>query len=303
VPSAKLSTADPSGSLWRLGGLTPFQLARAVAGQIRENDLLARASELAFEFLFSLFPLILFMVNLFGLFASRSGELRQDLLSYFGDFLPPTAFDLLGKTTAEISDRASGGKLTIGIVLALWFASGGVMSMISAINSTYRVREARGWLRVRMTALALTLCISILMLAALVMALATGRFIDWLGREIGLQPIALELWKDLQWPAAVVFLLLSFSLIYFFGPDVAERRWHWITPGSAFGALVWLAGSIGFRVYLHFFNTYAATYGSLGALMILLAWLYLAGLAFLIGGQINAEIERSSKGATWRDSK
>jgi membrane protein len=280
--------------VWRLGGLTPWGLARAVAEQIRANNFLGRASEMAFDFLFAVFPLILFMLSLFGLFASRSGELQRDLLSYFGDFLPGAAFDLLGKTAAELAAHAGGGKLTVGIAMALWFASGGVRSMISALNLTYRVREARSWLRVRFVALGLTLAISVLLLAALVMGLASERFLDWLGREIGLQPVVLEIWKQLRWPAAVVFLLLSFSLIYFFGPDLPERRWHWITPGSAFGGLMWFAGSIGFRIYLRFFNTYAATYGSLGAVMILLAWLYLAGLAFLVGGQINAEIERAT---------
>jgi len=89
-------------------------------------------------------------------------------------------------------------------------------------------------------------------------------------------------------------VFVSYSLIYFFGPDLRERRWHWITPGSAFCALVWLLASAAFRMYLHFFDSYSALYGSLGALMILLAWLYVTGLAFLIGGEINAEIDRAA---------
>jgi membrane protein len=295
MATAKSAPAKSSLSLWRLGGLTSWRLARLVAVQVRANNFFGRASELAFDFLFALFPLILFMLSLFGLFASHSAILQQDLLSYFADFLPPTAFDLLGKTTAELAAHASGGKLTLGIALALWFASGGVASMISALNLTYRIQEGRSWLRVRLIALCLTLAISILLLTALVMALASGSFLDWLGRGIGLPSTALEIWKALQWPEAILFVLLSFSLIYILGPNIGRRRWHWITPGAAFGSIVWLGSSLGFRIYLHFFNTYAATYGSLGAVMILLAWLYLAALAFLIGGQINAEIERASK--------
>jgi membrane protein len=98
----------------------------------------------------------------------------------------------------------------------------------------------------------------------------------------------------LQWAAVVLFLTLSFSLIYYFGPSLEQRRWHWITLGSIFGGCLWLAASAGLRVYLHFFNTYTATYGSLAAMMILLAWLYVTGLAFLIGGEINAQIERAA---------
>jgi membrane protein len=135
-----------------------------------------------------------------------------------------------------------------------------------------------------------------LLLAALFLVLASGKFMDWFGAELGLEPFAVGLWRAAQWPAAIFFVLISYSLIYFFAPDLDERRWHWITPGSAFGVAVWLAVSGGFRIYLRLFDTYGASYGSLGALMILLAWLYLTALSFLIGGTINAEIERARRG-------
>jgi membrane protein len=97
-----------------------------------------------------------------------------------------------------------------------------------------------------------------------------------------------------QWIAVLFFLSLAFSLIYYFGPDLKEQHWYWITPGSVLGVLLWLAASWAFRAYLHFFNTYSRTYGSLGAVMILLMWLYVTGLAFLIGGEINADIEHAA---------
>jgi membrane protein len=233
------------------------------------------------------------MVTLFGFFTSHSVELQSDFLSYFADFLPPAAFQLLRTTTIELATDASEGMLTFGIVTALWFASGGVNSMISALNLAHHVREARSWLRVRMVSLGLTLSISILLLAALLMVLVSSHFVDWLGNELHLQPIVVAISKALQWPTAIFFVIVSYSLIYSFGPDLSERHWHWITPGSVFGAFVWLAGSVGFRVYLHFFNSYSLLYGSLGAVMILLAWLYVTALAFLTGGEINAEIDRA----------
>jgi membrane protein len=272
--------------------LTPWLLTRNVAGQIRANNFLGRASELAFDFLFALFPLILFMVTLFGLFASRRAELLDDFLSYFADFLPPLAFQLLRKTTIELAADASGGMLTFAIVTALWFASGGVNSMISAMNLTYRVQETRSWLKVRLIAVGLTLSIAILLLAAMFAVLVGSHFVDWAGMKLRLQPFVVAVWKILQWPAAIFFVLVSYSLINFFGPNLRERRWFWITPGSAFGTFVWLGGSVGFRAYLHYFDSYSALYGSLGAAMILLAWLYVTGLAFLIGSEINSEIER-----------
>ncbi len=294
MTKTQLATTRRFKSAWKLAGLTPWQLARNVFGDIRANDLLGRSSELAFDFLFAVFPLILLMVTLFGLFASRRVELQNDLFSYFADFLPPAAFQLLRATATELAANAGGGKLTVGIVFTLWFASGGVSSMISALNLAYRVRETRSWLRVRALALGLTVLISVLLFTALVFVLVSTHFVDWIGAELRIQPAVIFIWKIIQWPAAILFVSVSHSLIYYCGPDLRARQWRWITPGSAFGALLWLLASLGFRIYLHFLNTYSASYGSLGAVMILLAWLYVSGFAFLIGGEINAEIERAA---------
>ncbi len=294
MTTAVSSTSKRVASVWKLGGLTPWQLSRNVFRNIAANNLLGLASDLAFNFIFALFPLILLMVTLFGVFASSRVELQTDFLAYFGDFLPPAAFALLKTTALELSANASGGKVTFGIVFVLWFASGGVSSMISALNLAYRVRETRSWFNVRLIALGLTLLISILLLTALLIVLVSGHFVDWLGLELHIQPAIVLIWKTIQWPAAILFVVLSYSVIYYCGPDLKQPRWLWITPGSAFGAILWLLASFAFRIYLHFFNTYNAEYGSLGGVMILLAWLYVAGFAFLIGGEINAEIERAA---------
>jgi len=192
---SRRSSQGQFGSPWRLGGLTPFLLARRIVGEVRSNNFLGRASELAFDFLFALFPLILFMVTLFGLFASRSAELQNDFLSYFADFLPPLAFQLLRKTTIELAANASDGMLTFAIVTALWFASSGVNSMISALNLAYHIQEARSWLKVRLVALGLTFSISILLLAALFAVLAGSHFVDWVGMKMRLQPFVVSIWR------------------------------------------------------------------------------------------------------------
>jgi membrane protein len=291
--SSKIAERRHSRSLWKLGGLTPWHLTRNVIRQIDEDDLLGRASGLAFNLLLALCPLILFMLALFGLFASRSSMLENRLLDYFADLLPPAAFQLLNTTTNKLAVGPTRGKLTLGILVALWFASGGVASMISTLNVVYRVRETRSRIRVRAIALGLTLAISILLLCALVIVLVGGRLLDLVGAQIYLGSTIALVWKALEWPTALLFVVISFSSIYYFGPARPEQYWHWITPGSLFGVFLWLAASAGFRGYLHFFNTYDAIYGSLGAVTILLVWLYVAGLAFLIGGEINAEIERA----------
>lgn len=166
MASPQPSDANQYKSLWRLGGLTLWQLFHNVFEEIRTNHILGRAAELAFYFLFALFPLILLLMTLFGLFASRRAELQNDFMSYFADFLPPSAFQLLRKIASEVAAHASGKKLTFGIVAALWSASGGVQSTISSLNLTFHVREARPWLKVRSLALGLTLLIAILVLTA-----------------------------------------------------------------------------------------------------------------------------------------
>jgi membrane protein len=298
MPARETPAQTQTKSMWRLGGLSVRQLARNVLRDISANNSFGRASELAFDFLFALFPLLLFMLTLIGVSTSHRADVQGTLLAYFADFLPAAALALLNTTVTDLAANAGSGKLTFGIVLALWFASGGARSMISALNLAYRVQEVRSWVKVRAIALFLTLLIAALLLAALALVLISGRAVDWLGAALGLTPEIVALWKALQWPAAVVFMLLSYALIYYFGPNLKNRRWHWITPGSAFGVLLWLAASIGLRAYFHFFNSYSATYGSIGAVMILLVWLYVTGLAFLIGGEINAEIERAASGPT-----
>jgi membrane protein len=290
--SGFLAGQQKRGSILRLGDLTFWQFTKRVAHAVNEDNLLDYASGLAFSFLLALVPLLLFMLALFGLFASRSSELQTSLLSYFADFLPPSAFQLLNDTTNELAKTSSGGKLTFGIVLALWFGSGGISSMISTLNSAYQVRESRSWLMTRAIALVLTVAISILLLALLFILLAGGQVVDWLGLKLNLGFTVVIVWKGMQWLAAAVFATVSFWMVYYSGPSLGKRHWYWGIPGSIFGACLWLAASAGFRLYLHFFNTYTASYASLGAVMILLVWLYVTGLAFLVGGEMNAEIER-----------
>jgi membrane protein len=288
------SDGQNARTIWKFGGLTFWELVQAVVRDSRKNELFERASGLAFDFLLALFPLLFILIAVFGLFASHSLQLRISLLAYFADLLPNLAFQLLNTTTGEIAANKSGEKLTIGILVALWFVSGGVTSIISSLNVAFRLKESRSWYEVRTIALALTAVISILILSALGIVLVSGDFVDWVGRDLQLTSAMILLGKALQWPTAMLFVIFSYGLIYTFGPNLRERRWHWITPGSVFGAGSWMAASAGFRIYLRFVNNYSVIFGSLGALVILMVWLYVTGLAFLIGGEINANIERAA---------
>ncbi|HXW93132.1 MAG TPA: YihY/virulence factor BrkB family protein [Terriglobales bacterium] len=300
---SKLGANKRRESTWNLGGLTPQQLTRAVIHGMVEDDLSGRAAELAYNFILALFPLMILLLSLFGLFAVHRAALLHRFLSYVSDLLPPAAFDLFRTTVSEIVRTTGGGKLTFSIILTLWFASGGISSMMSTLNAAYRVRETRSFLRYRALALGLTIAISVLLVSALLLVLAGRNLSELLAAHLGLETAGVIVSYVSQWITVLFFLSLSFSLIYYFGPNLPQQHWHWITPGSIFGLLLWLAASSALRAYLHFFNSYSKTYGSLAAVMILLLWLYVAGLAFLMGGEINANLERGAdaRGHSERD--
>ncbi|HZQ23491.1 MAG TPA: YihY/virulence factor BrkB family protein [Terriglobales bacterium] len=294
MTKSMLNTDQQIASIWQLGGLSKRDLAKRVWQQINEDNVLGRASELAYNFLLSIFPLLLFLLALFGLFASRGTELKSNLFFHLSQVLPPAAYQLVTKTITEVANNTGSGKLTFGLLFALWSASGGMTTMISVLDEAYGVRESRSWIKVHLVAIGLTIAISVLVLAALAIVLLGGWLAPFLGAKFGMGPVFVVGWKILQYVAALCFIILSFALIYYFAPDVREQHWYWITPGSVVGVGLWILASFAMRMYLHFFNSYSRTYGSLGAVIILLLWFYVTGLAFLIGGETNSEIEHAA---------
>lgn len=278
-------------SPWKLGGLGVGQLTKRVGSEIQKDDVLGRSAELAYYFFLALFPLLFFVVSIFGLVAHNNPQFRLQMMNYIRTMLPPDASSLLSKTLEQILRASSGTKLILGLLGALWTGSVGIAAVMEMCNITYDVKDQRPFWKSRGLAILLTIACSILMVAALGLILYGPTLAD---AVFGKNPVVAWTWKIVQWPVAVLFVLATFALIYYFGPDVEHPKWHWITPGSAVGVLLWLAGSFAFRVYLHFFNTYSATYGSLGAVIILLTWLYLTGAAVMIGSEINAEIEHAA---------
>jgi membrane protein len=289
-----LDTEEQISSIWALGGLTWRELTRRVWGGINQNDLLNRAYELAYTFLLAVFPMLLFLLALLGALASAGGKLRDDLFTYIQLALPPGAYQLLIRTLNEVTPNAAGGKLTFGLIFALLSGSGGMTQLMSTLNAAYEVREGRSWLKVRLTSLGLTVAMSMLIVAALFLVLAGGQLVASTGQAVGLSSAAFVVIKVLRWALSLGFMVFAFAVIYYFAPDVKEQHWYWITPGSIVGVALWAIASAALRGYLHFFNSYSKTYGSLGAVIILMLWFYITGLAFLVGGQINATIEHAA---------
>lgn len=280
-------------SPWKLGGLKAVQLGKRVWHEIDHDEVFTRSAALSYYFFSSLIPMVFFLMAVLGLFASQSQHLQDTLLNYAGRVMPAEAFTLVQKTLKEISTNSTGLKMAFGLVFALWSGAGGMSSIIDALNRCYHVNEGRAFWKQKLVALGLTVSIAILTVCALSIVLYGGDIAQFVGTHVGLSSILVMTWKIVQWPVALFFVISSFALIYYWGPD-AEQDWQWITPGSLVGVLVWIGASVLFRVYLHFYNSYSKSYGSLGAVIVLLLWLYITGLAILVGGEINSEIENAA---------
>jgi membrane protein len=291
-------------SLWKLGGLTYFQLIKRVWKQMDEDDVAIRSAALSYYFLLALFPLLLFLVTLLGFMAGPGSQLRNTLLTDLARLMPGSAFELVSRTLSEISRAADGGKLIFGILAALWAASNGMSAIVSTLNVAYGVRETRPWWKSRLVvSVGLTIALSVLVLMALTLVLFGGQIGEAVAAKVGLSAAFTLTWKIAEWPLVIFFMLLAFAMVYYFAPNLEDPAWYWISPGAVVGLFLWLVGSVGFRVYLHFFNSYSATYGSLGALIILMLWFYLTGAAIIIGGEVNSQIGHATEEKKQRDER
>ncbi len=274
-----------------LGGLGWAELGKRVYAEVMDDDVLGRSAQLSYYFLLALFPALLFLTSLLGYLAGENGELREGLFNYLAAVLPGDASKLVSETVSDVTESSGGGKLSFGILATLWAASNGMGAISESLNAAYDLKETRPWWKVRLTAVGLTLALTLLIVSALVLVLYGHDLADAVAGWMGMGSAFATAWKVVQWPLVLVFVLLAFALIYYFGPDAHQQHWTWITPGAVVGVSLWLLISFAFKAYLSYFNSYSATYGSLGAVIILMLWFYFTGAAILVGGEINSEIE------------
>ena len=281
-------------SLWALRNISWLELAKRVWKESNEDRVFGRAAELSYYFLLALFPLLIFLTSIIGFVIGQGTGTRQQLFSYLGRIVPPSAFQLIEATMIEVTTGSGGGKISFGLLAALWAASNGMSAITESLNIAYDVEEGRPWWKARLVAITLTIALSVLIISALLLVVAGGHIAEFLAGYLGYSSAFATAWKIIQWPVVLAFMILAFALIYYFAPDLREQAWTWLTPGAAIGVALWVLASLGFRVYLQFFDSYNKTYGSLGAVIILMLWLYFTGLAVLFGGEINSEIEHAA---------
>ena len=290
----RIVSLSPLESLWALHGYTLGEMAKRVGRALLDDRVPGRAAELGFYFFFALFPALFCAAALLGLAARSAPHIYVELLGYLSLVVPASALTTVLRTFHQITIHASSGKITFGLLGAIWSASVGTSAIQDTLNDVYKIPDTRSYLGARIKAIGLTFLLSAIVTLALACMFGSdfaARFCaDHSSNRLAESFAAVGI-RILAWAVAAALILLDFAAVYYWAPDWRRRRWRWLTPGGAIGIAGWILVSLGLRVYLHYFNTYSITYGSLGAVIILLTWFYLTGLMVLVGGEINSEIE------------
>lgn len=270
-------------------------IAVAAFKRYREQQMTDRAAALTYFAMMSLFPALLVGVSLLGLFGQQG--LVQDASNYLLEHgADETTADVVRKTLQNMinaSSGALGATLLVSIALALNGASGAFGAAGRALDVAFGVTEGRGFVRRKLTDLAAALAVIVLFAVVIVATFLGGQIADDLFGKIGLGETAAAVWSYARWPAALIAATVAYGLVYRLAPDVRPPTVRWISVGAIVGIALWLLLSFGFSIYLRNFATYGAAYGTFGAAIVLLLWLYLSANAFLFGAAVNAERQRA----------
>jgi membrane protein len=269
-------------------------LVRAVKNFLA-HQMTDRAATLTYYAMMSLFPGLLVGVTLLGLIGQQG--LVPDATNYLLDHGVDADTAGVVRKVLQNMVSASGGALgvalIVSIVLALNGASGAFGAAGRALNVVYRAEENRGMVRRKLTDVFATLVVIVLFAVVLGAIFLGGQIADDLFGKIGLGSTAATIWSYARWPVALVAATAAYGIVYGLAPDIEPRRIRWITPGAIVGVVLWIVLSLGFSIYIRNFSSYGAAYGAFGAAIVLLLWLYLSANAFLIGAELNAELERN----------
>jgi membrane protein len=274
-----------------LHGTNPLELLKRSVKDFLKDDMPTYSAALAYSALFALFPFLLFLIALLG-FLHIPGFF--DWLLEQGETALPS-YGMLEDVVTQIRGQARGSLLSVGIVTAIWGASGGVRSVMNAMNVAFDVEETRPMWKRYVLSVVYTIGIAALFIASAGMMLAGPQLMESVADQAGLGELFVTLWTWIRWPVLVVLLMLAAALIYHVAPNV-DQPFALITPGAAFAVIVWVIASIGFSLYVSNVADYSATYGSIGGIIVLLLFFYVSSAVLLLGAEVNAELHRIERG-------
>ena len=276
-----------------MGGLGLGELGKRSVKEFLADDMPTYAAGLTYQVLFALFPFVIFLLALLG-FLNIPGFFDW-LLGQARAALPEQAIGLVEGVVGQVRGESQGGLLSFGIVAALWSASGGVRSLMNALNVAYDVEEDRPAPKRYLLSVLYTFGLAAILIAAIGLMLIGPQVAAWLAGQVGLGELFVTLWTWLRLPVAVLLLALAVALVYYALPNV-EQRFRLITPGAVLAVLAWVAASLGFGYYASNFANYSATYGSLGGVIVLLLYLFISSAVLLLGAEVNAVLYHQAAG-------
>ena len=266
------------------------ELALRTLNESREDDVFGGAATLAFYFLLALFPLLIFLTSAIAFLPG----IQDIILSGLARVAPQDAMTLLRDTLSDIVSHRNGGLLSLGLIASLWSASSGVASLMDALHIAYDVEETRPFWKRRLKAIALTLAMAVLVAGGAFLIMIGDRLDGWAKSWLKVSSLLAFVSSVIGYLAGIGFLFLGIEALYYFAPDIPPER-RYVKPGALFATIGIVIGSLLFSIYVRLGPSASATYGSLGAVITLMLWLYLLGLMLLIGGEINSEFGKPAK--------
>ncbi|MCY7783793.1 MULTISPECIES: YihY family inner membrane protein [unclassified Bacillus (in: firmicutes)] len=250
----------------------------------------SKSAELAYFFLLSLFPFLIFMLTLTAYLPLST----DDVLGVVEQYAPDSAMSLVESITHQTLNNRNGGLLSFGIIAALWSASNGMNAIVRSLNHAYDVEENRSFIIVRLTSIFLTIAMVFTILVALLLPVF-GRQIGILASDfVGASDLFLSVWEAVRWGVSPLVLLIVFSALYVIAPN-KKLSLRFVMPGAVFATIGWIVVSTLFSFYVSTFANYSATYGSIGGIIVLMIWFYLSGILIILGGEINALLHKRKK--------
>lgn len=291
MPAARPARPEPPGSPTDLSRPGYRAVLKRAVREFKHDQVTDRAAALTYFGVLAIFPAILVLVSILGLIGQHN---TQKVLNNLDKFTPGGVNSFLHSVIQQVQGKqsAAGIAAVVGIVIALWSASGYVAAFMRAANTVYGAPEGRPiWWKAPVR-VGTTLALAIMLVVAVVIVVVTGPVAKQVGGAIGLGDVAVTAWDIAKWPALIVLVSIMLSLLYWATPNIKQPGFRWITPGGVLAVLIWLVVSGLFAVYVSFSASYNKTYGSLATVIVFLVWLWLTNIAILLGLEFNAEMER-----------